>query len=47
VPVSGGRTPSPKAKIAAVADETPANLTKIDHVVVLMLKNRSGISPGS
>src|SRR5215475_3703343 len=33
--------PTPKAQVAVVADETAANLNKIDHVVVLMLENRS------
>ena len=33
--------PTPKAQVAVAADDTAANLSKFDHIVVLMLENRS------
>ncbi|HEY1369352.1 MAG TPA: alkaline phosphatase family protein [Gaiellaceae bacterium] len=35
------KKPSPRGQVAVAADDTLANLDKVEHVVVLMLENRS------
>ncbi|TMK78158.1 MAG: hypothetical protein E6G45_07365 [Actinobacteria bacterium] len=40
-PAKAAARPSRRAYVAAAADDTLANLQKIQHIVVLMLENRS------